>query len=53
MFRFMTREMFDLLIIVVILVGSVLAAIRLRQDLSRPLPSDDSNQPTQPSNKQK
>jgi hypothetical protein len=48
MFRFMTREMFDLLIIAVILVGLVLAAIRLRQDLSRPLPSEDHEQPTQP-----
>ena len=53
MFRFMTREMFDLLIIIVIVVGLVLASIRLYQDLSRPLPSDDNEQPTQPSSKQK
>lgn len=53
MFSFMTREMFDLLIIVVIFVGLVLAAIRLYQDLSRPLPIEDHEHPTQPSNRQK
>jgi hypothetical protein len=41
MFRFMTREMFDALIIGVIVIGLVLAAIRLRQDLTRPLPPQD------------
>jgi hypothetical protein len=41
MFRFMTREMFDALIIGVIVIGLVLAAIRLRQDLTRPLPPED------------
>jgi hypothetical protein len=53
MFSFMTREMFDLLIVVVILVGLVLAAIRLYQDLSRPLSAEDHERPTQPSNRQK
>ena len=41
MFRFMTREMFDALIIGVIAIGLVLAAIRLRQDLTRPLPPEE------------
>jgi len=37
---FMTREVFDLIIIVVIGVGLVAAAIRLRADLTRPLPPE-------------
>ncbi len=47
MFSFVTREIFDTIILINILVGLILASIRLYQDLSRPLPSDD----TQPSRK--
>ncbi|MFN8372315.1 MAG: hypothetical protein U0694_05485 [Anaerolineae bacterium] len=39
----MTREMFDLLIIAIMVIGLILAAIRLYQDLSRPLPDDEQN----------
>ncbi len=35
---FLTREVFDALIIAVILVGLALAAVRLYQDFSRPIP---------------
>jgi len=37
---FMTREVFDLLIIAVILVGLIAAFFRLRADLTRPLPPE-------------
>jgi cytochrome c oxidase assembly protein Cox11 len=37
---FMTREVFDLLIIIVILVGLALAAVRLYADFTRPLPPE-------------
>lgn len=49
----LTREFFDTLIFVVIIVGLLLAARRLRADLARPLPPDepawaqDDTQPTQ------
>lgn len=50
--QFMTRDVFDTLIIIVILVGSVLAARRLVQDFTRPLPvkrpSDEDTQPRKP-----
>lgn len=48
--QFMTREVFDALIIVVIVVGLIAAARRLRQDFTRPLPTmpDDDTQPTHP-----
>ncbi|MEZ4668711.1 MAG: hypothetical protein R3E39_12435 [Anaerolineae bacterium] len=36
--QFMTREVFDTLIIIVIVIGLVAAARRLRQDFTRPLP---------------
>ncbi len=38
----LTREFFDTLIFVVIIVGLLLAARRLRADLTRPLPPDKS-----------
>ncbi len=37
----MTREVFDALIIGVIIVGLALAVVRLYQDFTRPLPDDD------------
>jgi hypothetical protein len=54
---FLTPQFFDLLIIVVIIVGLALAAVRLYADFTRPLPpprppivepprSDDDTQPT-------
>ncbi len=50
--QFMTHEMFDALIIIVILVGLVLAARRLYTDFTRPLPiiskPDDDTQPRRP-----
>ncbi|RMF77230.1 MAG: hypothetical protein D6737_18335 [Chloroflexi bacterium] len=48
---FLTREVFDTLIVVVIIIGLALAAVRLYADLSRPLPpepdwsADDDTQP--------
>ena len=33
--EFLTREFFDTIIIIVIVIGLILAAIRLRQDLTR------------------
>lgn len=56
--QFMTRELFDLLIIVVIIIGLIAAFFRLRADLTRPLPPeinwepfnpDDDTQPNKPS----
>jgi hypothetical protein len=50
---FLTPQLFDLLIIVVIVLGLALAAVRLYDDLTRPLPSsrspgaDDDTQPHQ------
>jgi hypothetical protein len=53
----MTREFFDALIIGVILIGLALAIVRLRQDLTRPLPPeeiepDDDTKPRRPSDTQ-
>lgn len=56
---FLTPQFFDLLIIVVIIVGLALAAVRLYADFTRPLPpprppfdepprGDDDTQPNQP-----
>lgn len=48
---FMTREVFDTLILIVILVGGALAAVRLYRDFTRPLSrshpawSDEDTQP--------
>ena len=39
---FMTRDVFDTLILVIIVVGGALAVVRLYNDLTRPLP-DESN----------
>jgi hypothetical protein len=36
-FDFMTREVFDTLIVAIIIIGSLLAAWRLRADFTRPL----------------
>jgi hypothetical protein len=45
---FLTRDVFDLLIVIVILLGLALAAVRLYDDFTRPLPPapDDDTQPT-------
>jgi hypothetical protein len=45
----LTRDTFDYLIYAVIAIGSILAVRRLYQDLTRPLPEDD----TQPDHPQK
>ena len=51
---FLTPEIFDLLVIVVIILGLALAGIRLYDDFTRPLPpprpawSDDDTQPQPP-----
>lgn len=42
-FEFMTRGVFDSLIIAVILIGGALAFVRLYQDFTRPLPPLDRN----------
>lgn len=39
--EFLSRELFDWLIIGVIFVGGLLAMRRLQQDFTRPLPPDD------------
>ncbi len=51
--QFMTRGIFDTLIIVVILIGLALAAWRLYDDFTRPLPPsssspDDETHPRRP-----
>lgn len=38
--EFLTPQIFDLLIVVVIIIGLAWAAVRLYADLSRPLPRD-------------
>ena len=40
-FSSLTPQMFDWLVLLVIVVGLTLAARRLRADLRRPLPSED------------
>lgn len=50
---FLTPELFDLLIIAVIIVGLAMAAVRLYADLTRPLPPkrprpDDDTDPRPP-----
>lgn len=50
---FLTREFFDTLIIVVVIIGLAWAAVRLYADLTRPLPpemDDEDTQPTKTSN---
>lgn len=50
--QFMTRDTFDMLIIIVIFVGLALSARRLYTDFTRPLPTvykpDDDTQPRRP-----
>lgn len=50
---FLTPEFFDLLIIVVIIIGLALAGVRLYADLTRPRPTrpDDDTQPRRPRRK--
>jgi hypothetical protein len=38
---FLTPEFFDLLVVVVIILGLALAAVRLYDDFTRPLPLDE------------
>lgn len=38
---FLTPQLFDLLVIVVIILGGALAAVRLYDDLTRPLPLEE------------
>lgn len=45
---FMTREVFDALIIVVIVIGMALAAMRLYDDFTRPLPDDEEERTLRP-----
>lgn len=45
-FEFMTREVWDALILAVILIGGALAAVRLYRDLTRPLPEKRSQPET-------
>ena len=42
---FMTRSVFDTLIIVIIIIGGALAIVRLYKDLTHPLPGDPSLPP--------
>lgn len=44
---FMTREVFDALIIAVILIGTALAAVRIYRDFTRPLPEEEDTRPNQ------
>ncbi len=44
----LTPEFFDTLIVVVILVGLALAAVRLYKDFTRPLPPDEDTRPHKP-----
>ncbi len=48
--QFLTREFFDTLIIIVIIVGLAWAAVRLYADFTRPLPPPMDDEDTQPSN---
>ncbi len=41
-FEFMTREVWDTLILAVILIGGALAAVRFYRDMTRPLPEQRS-----------
>ena len=50
--QFLTPHVFDLLVVVVIILGGALAAVRLYDDLTRPLPPSeppvDPDEDTQP-----
>lgn len=41
--EFMTRHLWDALIIAIMLIGIIFAALRLRADLTRPLDDDQPN----------
>lgn len=41
MFSFLTQEIFDTLIIAVMIIGGIWAAVRLYRDFTRPLTPDD------------
>ncbi len=43
--EFMTREVFDTLIIIAIMLGLALATVRLYKDFTRPLPGDPDYRP--------
>ncbi len=43
--EFMTREVFDTLIIAIIIIGLALAIVRLHKDFTRPLPGDPDYRP--------
>lgn len=47
-FPFMTRAVFDTLILVVVIIGLALAAVRLYRDFTRPLPDDPPRDPATP-----
>lgn len=48
-FDFMTREVWDTLILAVIVIGSALAAVRLYRDFTQPLPTSQGfDEDTQP-----
>lgn len=42
---FLTRDIFDALVIVVIVIGLALAAIRFYRDVTRPIPGDANYRP--------
>lgn len=44
----LTPQFFDTLIVVVILIGLALAAVRLYRDFTRPLPPEDDTKPNKP-----
>lgn len=44
--EFMTREVWDTLILAVILIGGALAAVRIYRDFTRPLPGERSRSTT-------
>lgn len=47
MFSNLTPEFFDLLIVVVIILGIAFAVVRLYRDFMRPLPPESENQRTE------
>ncbi|MDZ4770572.1 MAG: hypothetical protein SGJ24_15715 [Chloroflexota bacterium] len=48
MYAIFTPDVFDALIIGLIVIGLALAAVRLYADFTRPLPPSDSDVPTEP-----
>lgn len=43
--EFLTRQFFDTLILIVIIIGLALAAVRIYRDFTRPLPGDPGYRP--------